>query len=270
MAARITLSKKHLATEAGNDLLALLMHVTADGEMSLGDVKSMREWLDSHRDSVDVPAIAWLHELVGLILADGRVTADERVDLLLAIERVLPADERILAKKRRQVADQLTSSDAEPPKTGKDRPATENQIAYLQALGATNTDGLTVASASAMIDNLVGRRGESPSNRQVMVLRFWNRLDLGNAGLAGTSEWMDAFYAEDQDRRAAWELWKQENPKCQTGQGDPTLVPIGAGEEFLRRVKAGKKRGSSVWAFLAIVIIVTLGAWAMLKFGGDP
>lgn len=234
MAKRITLTKAQAASQAGAALLSLLVEVTSDGELSLGEVNQLKAWLEQNGDAADVPAIAWLRELIGDILSDGRVTQDERVDLILAIERVMPKDHRLLATGRRRAAEALTEEPEEPPE-----PATEPQCRYILALGGVVPDGLTKESASDLIDSLLST-GRSVSNRQMMVLRFWNRLDVREGGKRGVSEWMDAWYAEDRDRVAAWSIWKEENGD--TGRQDnPEKVPIGVGEDYLRRVKSERQ-----------------------------
>jgi hypothetical protein len=71
-----------------------------------------------------------------------------------------------------------------------------------------------------------------------MVLRFWNRLDLLQAGVDGVSTWLDQWYAEDPDRNEAWALRKREAGD----QGQQTSeyvdrVPLGGGNDYLSRVK---------------------------------
>lgn len=81
---------------------------------------------------------------------------------------------------------------------------------------------------------------ENLTPRQVMVLRFWDRTDLQLSTHAEVSAWIDAWYADDPDRLAAWEAWKASVPSARRGQGDPYQVPVGVGEIFL----AGLQRGT--------------------------
>lgn len=77
-----------------------------------------------------------------------------------------------------------------------------------------------------------------------MVLRFWNRTDLLNAGVEGISNWMDQWYEEDPDRLVSWELWKKD--AGDNGSRSPSevpAVPLGAGFDYLKRVKSGVRSG---------------------------
>lgn len=226
---RVSLTKKQLATAAGQALLGLLTNITRDGDLSAAEVEHLRAWLAENGTAVDVPAIAWLSELVQAALADGKVTADERAEMLLAFDRVLPPEERIIAKMRRNSA-------PKPARARKEPRATERQLDYMRVLGiAFDEAKITKEEASDLISAKLGT-AESVSNRQLMVLRFWNRLDLVGGGKRGVSEWLDEWYTKDQRHREAWELWKRENGD-DGRQGDPGRVPVGVGPEYLKRVE---------------------------------
>lgn len=275
--ARVTLTKKQIATQAGESLLALLVSITHDGELSLGELDSLRHWLGDNAEGASIPAVAWLRELVTAVLADGHVTPEERAELLLAFERVLPLEERLVAKmKRRTAAGMAVAPDAgdgpERASTRKPRheqPATERQIDYLRFLGAEFDESLiTKVEASALIDERLAL-GKPVSNRQMMVLRFWDQGALAGQGKASISSWMDSWYAEDPRRLEAWELWKRENGD-DGRQGDPTRVPVGAGHDYLKRIPTAttppdQTRPSSAWnTFIGFVVLAGL-AWLGIK-----
>src|SRR5688572_13748334 len=206
---RVTLTKGQAASAAGTQLLSLLVDFTSDGELSLGEVEKLRVWLDGNH-AAEVPAVAWLRELVADILADGRVTSEERIDLILAIERVMPKEQRLIATARRKAAEDLTRElvvEVEQVDDGDDDSdygsATEPQRRYILALGGKVTPGLSVSAASELIDTLLSG-SSSVSKRQMMVLRFWNRVEVSRDGRHAVSEWMDVWYVEDPDRQAAW------------------------------------------------------------------
>ena len=67
-----------------------------------------------------------------------------------------------------------------------------------------------------------------------MIANFWNTPARNTK--QEQSGWMETFYAEDQDRHAAWELWKKEHP-AENVTDDPAVVPLGSGPEYLRRLK---------------------------------
>jgi hypothetical protein len=116
--------------------------------------------------------------------------------------------------------------------------ATEKQIQYIRDLGGNPRTGLSKADASVLIEQLHAQRRESvarqepPSPRQIMVLRFWNRMDLEQSSKWEIEQWQNQFYAEDPRRKAAWEAFKLEIGD-DGSQHDPSCVPIGAGESYL-------------------------------------
>jgi len=98
---RLSLTKLQRQSAAGAELLSLCQTVTEDGSLSDEEVTALREWLDRNA-AADLPARAFLGETVERIIADGKVTAEERDELYLAVEAVLPADIRgsVRAKRR--------------------------------------------------------------------------------------------------------------------------------------------------------------------------
>lgn len=275
--ARVTLTKKQLATQAGESLLTLLMSITHDGELSLGEIDSLRQWLSDNAEGTIIPAVAWLRELVTAVLADGHVTTEERAELLLAFERVLPLEERLVAKMKRRTAVGMAVDpdvDGAPERTSARRPrheqpATERQIDYLRFLGAEFDESrITKVEASALIDERLSL-GKPVSNRQMMVLRFWDQAAIAGEGKASISSWMDAWYAEEPRRLEAWEMWKRENGD-DGRQGDPTRVPVGAGFEYLNRVPLatspdGGNPTASTWSAIIGFAVLTGLVWLGIK-----
>lgn len=282
--ARVSLGKKQLSTEAGKALLHLLGEITRDGELSLDEVERLRAWLEENKACAEVPAIAWLRELLQAVLADGKVTQEERVELLLAFDKVLPPEDRLLAKVRRRNAAAHDQEAQEPAQTRptsgskrvpwQDQPATEKQFDYMRFLGVQFDEAtITKGQASELITAAAAQSQDRPSNRQMMVLRFWNRLEIASDGREAVSEWMDEWYDKDPRHREAWELWKQENGD-DGGQGDPNRVPIGAGPEFLKRLnkqpkakEAAKSQDhASGWIGLAVILVLI---WLVYMFGAE-
>jgi hypothetical protein len=101
---RISLSKTQRNTAAGTELLSLCQTVTADGSLSEAEVTEIQHWLDENRSS-DLPAIEFLTGVVGKILADGKVTPEERTELYKAVENVLPPELRREAIARRRIVE---------------------------------------------------------------------------------------------------------------------------------------------------------------------
>lgn len=102
---RISLTRTLRQSAVGAELLSLCQVVTTDGSLSDEEVSSLRGWLQEHKNE-DLPAISHLTKVVETIVADGRVTAEERRELYIALEGVLPPDVRAIAKKARRSAEE--------------------------------------------------------------------------------------------------------------------------------------------------------------------
>jgi hypothetical protein len=101
---RVSLTKSQRSSGVGAELLALCQAVTDDGYLSKDEVVELRRWLKDNRDG-DLPAIAFLSETVERIIADHRITREERHELYRAIELVLPPDARKEAVDARREAE---------------------------------------------------------------------------------------------------------------------------------------------------------------------
>jgi len=119
--------------------------------------------------------------------------------------------------------------------------ATEKQLQFIRDLGGNPPAGLSRAGAEELIPQLQAKQYESsakqqpPTPRQMMVLRFWNMLDLVQLSKWHVEKWQRQFYDEDPRRKAAWESFKAE--KGDDGsQRDPSWVPLGAGESYLSKL----------------------------------
>src|SRR5262245_12512233 len=101
---RLSLTKTQIQAGIGAELLALCQSMTEDGSLSKDEIIALRSWLAANRSS-DLPAVAFLTGTVEHIIADGKVTKDERRDLYKAIEAVLPPEARKQAAEKRKVAE---------------------------------------------------------------------------------------------------------------------------------------------------------------------
>jgi hypothetical protein len=117
---RITLTKSQLSTKRGSELFVILSEITADGLMSNAEIERLRVWLNA--DTKDtLPAASHLLQLLKQMLANGQISASERLELQKEIERILPPSQRLEAKQARErmeasfkkIADASTSTDAE-------------------------------------------------------------------------------------------------------------------------------------------------------------
>lgn len=104
MSRRVSLTKSERSSGIGAELLALCQTVTDDGYLSKDEISELRRWLKDNRDT-DLPAVAFLHETVERILADRRITREERQELYQAIELVLPPEARREAVDARREAE---------------------------------------------------------------------------------------------------------------------------------------------------------------------
>jgi hypothetical protein len=78
---RLSLTKAQLQSEVGAELLALCQTVTADGVLTKEETIELKAWLEEHRNN-DLPAIEFLVATLERILEDGKVTTEERKELL--------------------------------------------------------------------------------------------------------------------------------------------------------------------------------------------
>jgi hypothetical protein len=216
---RVTLTRAQLQTPAIEEFVVLLVNIASDGVLEYEELHKLTEWLNGHVH-LDVPAVKFMVNLMLRVCADEKVTEEEIFEIQLGIERVLPKEYRAkIAETRKKVY--------------YDQPASANQLDYLESLTHQRPVGLSRRDASEMIDALVD--DPPASNRQVMFLRFWNRMDLAIKSRREISAWMDSFIEADYARWLAWDLFKEE---CgdDGSQRDPSFVPIGAGDKYLGKV----------------------------------
>jgi hypothetical protein len=97
---RISITKTQSQSEAGIELVALCQTITEDGSLSNDEVRALGDWLTQHSTS-DLPAVSFLTEAVRKIVADGRITDEERNALHEAVETILPNELRRRSKAKR-------------------------------------------------------------------------------------------------------------------------------------------------------------------------
>jgi hypothetical protein len=104
---RVFLTNPELETDEGKHLLELTVRIASDGKLELAEIKELRRWLLSNKENQRLPAIAYLHDIMSRITADGVIDRDELIELHLAIERVIPTSHRtpiVQARKKREAA----------------------------------------------------------------------------------------------------------------------------------------------------------------------
>jgi hypothetical protein len=97
---RISITKAQSHSDIAVELIALCQTVTEDGSLSDAEVQSLQKWLAEYHTS-DLPAIEFLTKAVETIVADGKITDEERKALHEALEAVLPTELRRSAKNKR-------------------------------------------------------------------------------------------------------------------------------------------------------------------------
>ena len=251
---RLSLTKKQLQQESGEALLSLLTEVVSDGKISEDEVRRLRDWIKAAPPS-ELPAVGFLQEAIDEVIADGVISDADRLDIHLAIERVLPVTERAISKEVREGASEaeappkitrddlrqlaLDSEKPEPAvrsRSWREDSVTKPQRDFIRSLGGSVTPEMSKGKASDLIEELLGNKPISP--RQQMVMRFWGRERQAGEGPREISEWLDEFHAEDPDRKKAWALFKDESEDDGL-QGDPMRVRVGIGPQYLERVKRG-------------------------------
>jgi hypothetical protein len=293
---KIALSPKQRESEIGQELIKLLLLITHDGPVTEQGVRQLNDWLETKIES-EIHAVPFLSELTRKVLRPGKPTREEMHEMQLGIERVLPKDLRSeIVEKRREVwmqewihsPDNLKATEAQLdyirglggiPSPELNVPeaseliekllanrtptgtcdATEKQRKFIHDLGGDVPPDLTRSTASRLIQELMGH-GIKPTRRQIMVLRFWNRMDLANGTKNEIAEWQESFYTENPSRKEAWELYKKRNKDDGT-QRDPSWVKIGEGENYLLEVRAiNLKVGKIVLAVMAFIVIAVIAA----------
>ncbi len=222
---QFTVSDEDASTRVGELLISALVRISADGKLSNSDISALSGWLVKAATVSEIPGLHFLREEIDEVLEDGVITEPERRLLQKSILRVLPAKARELAEHQFAEADKRSNVE----RLGI---ATARQAESIKNLGGVFNPGFTRLQADQQIDQLYEAR---PTHRQLMILRFWGRQSLEDKSVEVVAKWLDAWYAEDPDRRAAWTMWHKENPHCSLEN-----VPVGIGNSSLRRVKASR------------------------------
>lgn len=223
------MTSKEADTPTGKRIIEKILAMCHDGMLELHEVEDLHVFLG--REGTDIAAAHYLRAITRDAVADGRIDDVEAYRLKQAFLRVVPKEVRSVVATHLESIELPGFDDDDTSAPWKGHPATARQIAYVVDLGGTPTPGMTKGDASELIDRLLERRPVSP--RQVMLLRFFDRMDLATSTKNEVSEWVDAHYELDPRHEAAWARFKREtnhDPACQ----DPTVVPIGAYRRYMR------------------------------------
>jgi hypothetical protein len=240
----------------GQELVNVLSEIVRDGLATEEGFRRLQQWLGERPDG-QLPAMDFLSRVVGERASKPEFTTRDLFELQFAVERVLPHPlrDRVAAKrqwawwKARATENQVESlhnlgGTPAAGMTKEEAPAlieqlqprpTEKQLDYIRDLGGTAPPGISGGQASDLIDRLLAEAEARPTPQQIMVLRFWNRMDLANSPKHQVAEWLEQFYKDDPRRKLAWEMFKLEGGD-DGSHHDPSTVPIGAGESYLEGV----------------------------------
>ncbi len=225
---RITLTKKQSESATGKRLIDLIVDMCHDGRLDIDEVVELDAFLRS--DTSGIAAVPFLRAITREAVADGAIDDAEAYRLKLAFVRVVPKDCRgVVSTHLEDIGLPAVDCDDVAASWIFDD-ATERQREYILALGGTVSPNMTKGEASKLIDHLLECR--PPTGRQMMVLRFFNRLDLAKTTRDDVSLWLDRFYASDSRFERAWERFKRATNHDPYAR-DPSIVPVGAYKDFL-------------------------------------
>ena len=222
---KFAVSDEHAMTRVGELLISALVRISADGKLSNSDITALSGWLNKASSLSDIPGLHFLREEVDAVLEDGIISEPERRLLIKSILKVLPAKARELASHQFAVAEKQAANSAM-------QKATPKQAECIKQLGGVFNPGFTQLQADQEIDQLYQSH---PTQRQLMILRFWDRTSLEDKSVEVVAKWLDAWYEEDYHRRIAWTKWHKQNPHCAVDD-----VPRGIGISVLREVKSSQ------------------------------
>lgn len=73
---RVFLTQPELETEAGKQLLELVVRIATDGKLDL-EINQLHKWLRANKGIETVAAISYLHDIMARITADGVIDRDD-------------------------------------------------------------------------------------------------------------------------------------------------------------------------------------------------
>ncbi len=225
--ARVTLTKAELQTATGKEFIEFAAEIGSDGAIDINEISLLLSAVEPGGRFSGLSGAGFLRDTISDILKDGRIEQYEIEMLRRAIGRLFP----------KQLRDgsafySKQSIDASRPKcpSWHDDAASDKQIDLMIKLGIPFHPGISKGGASALISAHLEAKDSRPSDRQIMILRFFNRLDLMEKSRAEVADWMDVWYAEEPRRRDAWEMYKAD---CGEDITDPDSVEIGIGLAYL-------------------------------------
>lgn len=224
------MTNREADSEIGRALTNMILDMCHDGELTIEEVEALHVFLRKSGDPF--VAIPYLRAITREIVADGSVSPAEAYRLKKGMERVVQKEVRkVVSTHLESIGTPVWGDDDYEPEWTRDE-ATTKQIDLILNLGGKINPGLTKGEASMQIDDLLERRPPTP--RQMMLLRFFDRLDLKIRTKEEVSCWIDELFIHQGEAERAWHRFKLETDH-DPYERDPNTVPIGAYKRYRKK-----------------------------------
>ena len=174
---RVTLTSKEAANGFGRALCEIANNLLADGKLDASEATALQQWLDACGE-VDLPALNYVREEVERYAKDGTILPWELGRLQLALERILPASDRAIAKAARMEAEAkleaIEAAESEESREAKrqslerlrapqsEEGMTKAQAKFIEDLGGSISINASKHEASELIGSLLAEREDEP------------------------------------------------------------------------------------------------------------
>jgi hypothetical protein len=252
------MTSKEAASPEGRALINRILDICHDGEITIAEIESLHIFL--RETTTTIYAFEYLRAITRDIVADGCVDKYESLRLKKAFERVVPKDIRSIVSTHLEKLGIPSPGDKAQAPAWRGHPATGRQIEYIIGLGGSPAEGMTKGEASDLIEDLLDRRPPTP--RQMMLIRFFDHMELGVATKDEVSAWIDHLFSTNPRYELSWSRFKQEtnhDPLCK----DPEVVPIG-GYKYYWTSSEGRSRRAVLWVLGILAIAAALVALGSL------
>lgn len=228
---RVTLTKTEAASEYGQRLLLQIMTMSHDGELTIHEVRALYELVVT--GPAHMNAVPFLRTLLHTALLDDNLDDMEAYSIRRALERVVPKALRMqLSELLSRIGLPSADDDDELQPAWHEDPMTARQANFIRKLGGEVVSGMTKGEASRLIDRLLESRPSSP--RQQMIVRFLGFPELALRSKDEIGEFLDDVFLKFPELEDAWLRYKREVGD-DGSMNDPSLVPIGAVKDYLRK-----------------------------------
>jgi hypothetical protein len=208
-------SQRQVLQERAATLLGILRHANADKPLAEEEVRQLRDWLVAFRGT-DLQAIGFLREAMDSVVTKRAACDGDLLDIYLAIGRAIPV-----------------ARGFDEGGTWREEPMSAAQQSFVNRFRGSLAGTATKGEAAYLLERLLN---ELPlSARQVAVAKFWGHA-TEDQGPLDVLDRLEAFYAQDPNRRRAWDLFCAEVPE---GEREMALIRPGTGEQYCERIKAG-------------------------------